>query len=250
MSITVITSVTCYDGRLTFHRASLIPKKVLKARGPKRDAPPTSADETLGIEIGYARADPIVVYLDQSREPLYGPHPEGGWVSPPWPTLTALQSDGVEVDELNHVRCRCHRSVGDSVPENTRRSLERTGHTDRCPKVQTAPVVPVETAQREGVVAVANGDVRPPGSPTPLPLGRPEKPPGGITFNQASDLVAALTGDNCSLEQGLLTVGVKLEEVDLRVIATSLFNGFGVSKCSKCGSWGPMGEGRICAGCS
>ena len=185
-------------------------------------------------------ATPIVVDLGDSGEVLYSPHPEGGWVSPPYETIRALAESGVRVSRTIEV-CECQDK------ENADEShLRRFGHDRNCQRFVSRQQLSSPVHRRGGPVSGGPGDgqirpVRPDAPKARSPIDDGDAPSGGVDSRKLETLTYALVGSP-SRGDDSISIGRALRDtnagpgVDESIVARQLAAA-GVSACPKCGAW-------------
>lgn len=234
--IQIVTSVTIADGRLTFHRARvMIP----------------DGDEAGSARYG-GKGEPLTFALDPAEQPAFSPHPDGGWISPPYQQIQEFKDLGIEIEEQNLVKCKCHRDWKHADPADVA-SLEKHGHARSCPKCPRP--TPPPAAYAAPPAAAGNA-----WTPSSLPestramLG-PEvlsglapkvdpAPPGGLNDVQLDGLRAALEGTNMGIAAALKEANVPTEGLVPEVVVRQLHRVQGIRKCERCRMWQP--ENHIC----
>lgn len=272
MDIPIITNVVIESGRVIFTR------RVLSV--------PTEYESILNVSNDVTTT---TLYLDKSKQPNFSPHPAGGWVSPPYEQIREAEVAGIEIEDINHIRCKCHKSADDSDAA----SLEAHGHTASCPKLiqlippppapayfpdpaayhqppQAAPPVPHQAPPppppsiKGGPIAaaLAGMDNIPylrvptniPGYENYKPAPKPV-PPGGLPGDRLQMLMASLAGSTTpegspvTLMTGLSEINVDMSKHSAEVIATQLYRDMSFSKCGGCHQWAEVGASGRCSGC-
>lgn len=183
----------------------------------------------------YESAGPLTVYLDPSKAPKFSPHPQGGWISPPWEKLAELMNLGEEPD-ASHIRCACHRQ--ESEGEHLH-SLEQYGHRADCPKAPQQARMPA--------VAVSNGQMA--RNMPKLALPPSVTPQGGLSQPKITELMAHLEGTADPIQEGIRFAKID-GPVNIQVIQKQLIDEYDFMQCRGCRNWAQTNGMAFCVGCS
>jgi len=191
-------------------------------------------------------APPIVVDLGDSGEALYSPHPDGGWVSPPYETIRSLAESGVKVSRSIEV-CECQDK--ENIDES---HLRRFGHDRACPRFVARQPLPTAVHDRGGNVPgrVDRLGGAATGHAASSPADDGDAPPNGLDSRRMEALTYALVGSSSQGEDAV-SIGKFLKEsnagpgVDESVVARQLA-ARKVSVCPRCGAWMQFNN---CANC-
>lgn len=262
MRIRVLTTpVEIRDGRISFGSAIL--SLPVDHNGQKKHLLDPKYDDT--VIYGVDKADPVIVYLDESRNPKFSISDQvvGGWQSPTADQVNAIREAGGEIPCLTLIQCECQRQHP-RTPDDIA-SLEQCGHASGCKHSNKSihPIIidsvsttttshpflsgPLPAAERplyEQMMADAEGHA----SVAQKPL--PEIPEGGLEEMALDNLAVQLQGTQRSLRDAAKSLGLTpekyTEHVVVRQLARTRF-----TACAKCGKWAGVNDihNPVCQEC-